>query len=247
MRQMVKTSAFVLQQSAINAVQRDRLDDMDRTMQSTGLKVPTHITTFSASSSSSLAISPDDSDHPSPSSQAVNRKVPQNRSTGRFSPTLRISFPRWFTDRVWEIETYDVGLDNVYSLQLRSINFRPHDSVVFEAVRSGDVEGVRKLLASKELSIMDRAYREGDAFPDMNLLMVSKNYANGSNSRSLTHNDRWRPNSDTRGSAIFSSRRTRSIEKMLFCNLRCCTTSEARSSGIIELILSKPMLCTSSS
>lgn len=245
MRQMVKTGAFVLQQNAINAVQRDRLDDMDRTMQDTGMRVPTHSTTFNASSSSSSTAPPNDLDHPPPSRQAVSRKVLQNRSNGRFSPTLRISLPRWFTNRVWEIGTYDVGLDNVHSLPLRSINLRPHNSLVFEAVRAGDVEGVQKLLAYKHLSIMDHAYREDEGFPDLNLLMVSRSHADNPSSQSLTHNDRWQLSLDTRASATFYSRRTRTFERTLCYNLRCCTIFEARTSGTTKLSPARRMLCTS--
>lgn len=66
-----------------------------------------------------------------------------------------------------------MGMDNVRTFQLRSISVRPYKSAVFEAVRSGNIEGVRKLLASGDLSVRDYAAPRWDGLPHQSLLMVS--------------------------------------------------------------------------
>lgn len=154
--------------------QQDRLEQIERALQTGQADIIARITKSSSSSSSQGKVLLDTS-HYSSTSQGLDRQTLSTvRSNGRFSPVIRISLPRWFTTRVWEFGSYDTGLSSAKTFQIRSINFRPNKSAVFEVVRSGNVEAVRKLLASKELLVTDHASQETSSFPDENLLMVSE-------------------------------------------------------------------------
>jgi hypothetical protein len=77
------------------------------------------------------------------------RKDLIRRSTLKF----RLALPRWFTDTVWELAAYKC--EGCCILQLRPANIREEGAFVFEVVRSGNIEAVRALLASGELSSSD--------------------------------------------------------------------------------------------
>ena len=77
------------------------------------------------------------------------RKYLNRRSTLKF----RLALPRWFTDTVWELAAYKC--EGCCILQLRPANIREEGAFVFEVVRSGNIEAVRALLASGELSSSD--------------------------------------------------------------------------------------------
>ncbi|KAM0715292.1 hypothetical protein Q7P37_008790 [Cladosporium fusiforme] len=66
---------------------------------------------------------------------------------------FRVSLPRWFTNCVWEFGMCEAGEGWIF--QLRPVNYRPYDSLVFEVVRLGSVQAVRRLLDSGELSARD--------------------------------------------------------------------------------------------
>jgi hypothetical protein len=70
---------------------------------------------------------------------------------------LRVSLPHWFSNCVWELGVHQA--DGVWSAQIWPINVRPESAVVFDYVKSGDVEAVRELLQSGQLSMRDHASR----------------------------------------------------------------------------------------
>jgi hypothetical protein len=84
------------------------------------------------------------------------------------SYTLRVNLPRWFVKCVWELAVHEA--DGVWTTQIWPVNVRPRSAVVFEYVESGDVEVIRDLLQSGQLSIRDHW---GDRSEDLSLLEVS--------------------------------------------------------------------------
>jgi hypothetical protein len=92
------------------------------------------------------------------------------RSKRDRSYRLRVSLPHWFVNCVWELGLHEA--DGVWTTQIWSVNVRPSTAVVFEYVQSGDVEAVRELLQSGQLSIRDHMDC-GLHFPQMSLFEVS--------------------------------------------------------------------------
>jgi hypothetical protein len=84
---------------------------------------------------------------------------------------LRVILPRWFVNCVWELGVHEA--DGVWTTQIWTVNVRPRHAVVFEYVRSGDVEAVRELLQSGKLSMRD--FRVGH-YKDESLFEVSITY-----------------------------------------------------------------------
>lgn len=82
---------------------------------------------------------------------------------------LRVSLPRWFVNRVWELGVHES--DGVWTTQIWPVNVRPDSAVVFDYVRSGDLEVVRGLLQSGQLSMRDHS--RGGEFGDESLFEVS--------------------------------------------------------------------------
>lgn len=66
---------------------------------------------------------------------------------------MRLALPRWLSHYVWEFAAHK--LDSAWNFSVRPVNIRPYGTFVFDVVRSGNVEAVRKLLASGELSVSD--------------------------------------------------------------------------------------------
>lgn len=67
---------------------------------------------------------------------------------------MRLALPRWLSRYVWEFAAHE--LDGAWNFSVRPINIRPYRTFVFNVVRSGNVEAVRKLLTSGELSVSDQ-------------------------------------------------------------------------------------------
>lgn len=81
--------------------------------------------------------------------------IKSRRSKRGRSYRLRVSLPRWFVNCVWELGVHEA--DGVWTTQIWPVNVRPYSSVVFDYVKSGDVEAVRELLRSGHLSMRDQA------------------------------------------------------------------------------------------
>jgi hypothetical protein len=89
--------------------------------------------------------------------------------------TYRLRLPSWLIDCVWEFGVHTSA--NAWTAQIYTVNVRPWNSCVFDAVRSGDTKAVRRLLESGRLSLRDRvrysgALNEPDR-PDETLLEAS--------------------------------------------------------------------------
>jgi hypothetical protein len=99
--------------------------------------------------------------------------VPQDRTRRPSARTFRFALPRWLSTYVWEFATHE--LDGAWNFHVRPVNVRAPGTFVFDVVRSGNVEAVRKLLASGELSASDC---ESDSYEPWNksLLYVSPAY-----------------------------------------------------------------------
>jgi hypothetical protein len=92
------------------------------------------------------------------------------RSTKRTkSRTYRMRLPNWLTDCVWEIAVHFSA--NVWTAKVYTVKIRPVHSLVFDAVRSGNLKVVRELLASGTLSLRDRAHMWNGS--DISLLEAS--------------------------------------------------------------------------
>ena len=139
-----------------------RLQDLDRTIQAG------HTAILSQISSSE------------PRAAELSRTTPlsfqdphrQTHAAQRSSRKVCLKLPRWFTQTVWEFGTYDIG--DGWMFQIRPINIRPRGTRAFAAVRSGDVETVKRLFASGELSASDCEYSRFSEH--RSLLTVSESY-----------------------------------------------------------------------
>jgi hypothetical protein len=85
---------------------------------------------------------------------------------------MRLALPRWLSRYVWEFAAHEV--DGAWNFSVRPVNIRPHGTFVFDVVRSGNVEAVRKLLSSGELSVSD--HEDGYYRGHNSLLSVSPTY-----------------------------------------------------------------------
>jgi hypothetical protein len=66
----------------------------------------------------------------------------------------RLRLPGWLIDCVWEFGVHTSA--TAWTAQVYTVNVRPWNSCVFDAVRSGDTKAVRQLLESEQLSLRDR-------------------------------------------------------------------------------------------
>jgi hypothetical protein len=156
MQQTIKDEKIWLQHSTSLTLQNNRLESMERTI-SDGQKAI--MSTITAAGHTVLRSHFDTSQETSFSLGSSKKfdalRRDRKRSKGGFSRMISISFPSWFTYTVWEFGTFDMGQDSIRTLQLRFFNVRPRNSAVFDVVRSGNVEGVRKLLMTGDLSLQD--------------------------------------------------------------------------------------------
>lgn len=68
---------------------------------------------------------------------------------------LRFVLPSWFVNCVWEVGMHNT--DGVRTIEIYPINRRRSSTLVFDSVRAGDIEPVRKYIASGQLSFRDHA------------------------------------------------------------------------------------------
>lgn len=70
---------------------------------------------------------------------------------------IKIEFSAWLTNRIWciGISRAQAGWD----VSLRTLNIVPWTAPIFTACELGDLTAVRRLLADREASIHDTAYR----------------------------------------------------------------------------------------
>jgi hypothetical protein len=82
---------------------------------------------------------------------------------------MRLALPPWLSHYVWEFAAHE--LDGAWNFSVRPVNIRPYGTFVFDVVRSGNVEAVRKLLTSGELCVSD--HEDGYYRGHSSLLIVS--------------------------------------------------------------------------
>lgn len=124
---------------------------------------------------------------------------------------LRVSLPRWFVNCVWELGVHEA--DGVWTTQIWSVNVRPRTAVVFDYVKSGDVEAVSELLQSGQLSMRDHMH-SGAGFRHSSLLEVGLPRRTARITSKLTR-CRWQPTKGSSSSAGFCYKRARYSTKRM--------------------------------
>jgi hypothetical protein len=105
----------------------------------------------------------------SPRSNSVSKVADTSRSKLR-KPRYRVVLSwNWVSSRVWVIAV--LNAEGGWDVRLRTYNFVPAGSEIFEYCRRGDVAGVRKLVADGKASLTDRADSWGGG---VTTLMVSR-------------------------------------------------------------------------
>lgn len=164
MREAADRIATVHAQNALLLSHETHLHDLDRTVQAGHAAILSQLGSLDSQKKS----------QPRPPSNSFSNgqeRRQQAYSTRRSSRKLRLSLPRWFTTTVWEFATYDFGDGRMF--QVVPINVRPYSTPSFDAVRSGNVEEVRDLLASGELSASDHQHEHSRNKEHKTLLTVS--------------------------------------------------------------------------
>jgi hypothetical protein len=174
MQQAIKNERIWLQYSTTLALHNDRLESIARTMSDGQRAIMSTITAADHTFRSSLANTSQETNlSPSSSSHVDILHHSRKRPNGKFLRKIRISLPNWFTDTVWEVGTFDMGYDNIQTLQLRFFHVRPMNSAIFKVICSGNVESVRKLLGTGHLSLQDHFRSEWSGSRTCSLLAVS--------------------------------------------------------------------------
>lgn len=103
---------------------------------------------------------------PSPSASSVTPDVTLQKFRRH---RYRVSMPRWLVNFVWDVTFFEYR--GSWILQLRPVIIRPRGTFAFDFVRSGDIETIRRLLQSGELSLHDHEQVGGNC---RNLLEVGR-------------------------------------------------------------------------
>lgn len=134
-------------------IQRHDIERLQTSVDTGQVTLINHITGFASQLAANSASIPLSASSEYMSTSRVATKTSRYGKSRRF----RVSLPRWLVGRIWELGLHQC--DNVWTVQLASINVRPARTYVFDFVRAGDVEAVRKLLNSGQLSVQDREYK----------------------------------------------------------------------------------------
>jgi hypothetical protein len=92
-------------------------------------------------------------------SKMSNRIVSDSADTRRSRHTRKVAFrvkfgaPAWFSSRVWDITR--INAQAGWDLCFRTYNRRPYDSEVLHCCRSGNLEGLKRLIQNGEASLLD--------------------------------------------------------------------------------------------
>jgi hypothetical protein len=143
----------------------------DSQLQNLGLLVQSGHTTILNRIESTMASGPSTASHNGPIAYHTRQGLrPRSCAKRPSARTLRLALPRWLSNYIWEFAVHE--LDGGWNFRVRSVNVRPNGSFVFDVVRSGNVDAVRKLLTSGELSVSDHECDEYEPW-DSSLLLVS--------------------------------------------------------------------------
>lgn len=153
-------SNWNIRQAARNAssltLQNQQLKILQASVESGQVALINHMTGFATATQ--VATSSDSSLQSSSIEDVKDNRTAIRRSRHGKSRRFRVSLPRWLVGRVWELGLHEC--DNVWTLQLAPMNVRPARTYVFDFVRAGDVEAVRKLIGSRQLSVQDRVFTD---------------------------------------------------------------------------------------
>jgi hypothetical protein len=158
MREALNRATEVSMQNALLLSHQAHLQNLDRAVQASHAAITSQLETSVVQKSTM----------PSSISSAIpsaSKKIYLRTKTKRQSSrTHRLALPRWLSSCVWEfaVQEYESG---GWDFQLHPVYLRQYGSLAFDVVRSGNVEVVKKLLATGELSVSDQ---ELDRFGVMN-------------------------------------------------------------------------------
>jgi hypothetical protein len=187
MQQAIKDETMWLQHSATRVLQDKRLESIERTISDGQRAIMSTITAAGHTVLSSHFDTSQEINLSLDSSRDIDTlRHSRKRSNGKFSRKVSISFPSWFTDTVWEVGTFDMGHVTIRTLQLRYFNVRPRSSAAFGVVCSGNVETIRELLVTGDLSLQDHFSPEWSCDHAHSLLVVSAHHTYKFRPRLLT-------------------------------------------------------------
>jgi hypothetical protein len=138
--------------AAALTLQAQRLDMLQTSIESGNLALIGHITTFASRQAAPSGPDPPEQVHEDRSVLA-RRKLPKRpRSSKEYK--FRLALPHRLVKCIWEFSVHEC--DNAWTFQLSPVNIRSARTYAFDFVRDGDVNTVRELLRSRQLSIHDR-------------------------------------------------------------------------------------------
>lgn len=148
MREALNRATEVSMQNALLSSHQAHLQNLDRAVQASHAAITSQLeTSVVQKSTMSSGISPA---IPSASKQMSLRTKTKRQS----SRTFRLALPRWLTSCVWEFAVQEC--QGNWDFQLHPVYVRQYGSFAFDVVRSGNVEAVKKILATGELSVSDQ-------------------------------------------------------------------------------------------
>jgi hypothetical protein len=128
------------------------LDMLQSSIESGNLALIGHITTIASQQATTSGPDPPQQVHVD-SSVLARRKLPK-RSRNGTEYKFRLALPHCLVKCIWEFSVHEC--DNAWTFQLKPVNIRPARTYAFDFVRAGDLNAVRELLRSRQLSIQDR-------------------------------------------------------------------------------------------
>jgi hypothetical protein len=138
--------------AAALTLQAQRLDQLQSSVESGNSALIGQITTFASQKATRVGETPVQQAQED-RSVTGRRKLPQ-RSRNGTEYKFRLALPHRLVKCIWEFSVH--GCDNAWTFQLSPVNIRPARTYAFDFVRAGDVNTVRELMRSRQLSIRDR-------------------------------------------------------------------------------------------
>ena len=83
----------------------------------------------------------------------THQPLDKSPSRGQSLGTFRLVLPHCLSSFVWEIAIQRSA--SIWTFQLRPLNVHKHGSFVFDVIRSGDVEAVKRLISEGGISASD--------------------------------------------------------------------------------------------
>ena len=77
----------------------------------------------------------------------------RSKNNGAKARSFKVTLPRWLTSRIWDLAMIHAG--SGWEISLCMYNLRPKDSKIFEYCWLGNIEGMQRLVANGEASLLD--------------------------------------------------------------------------------------------